>query len=373
MNKAESAKRAALAVNPTALVEAFPYHLDAENATRLFPQYDIIVDATDNAQTRYLISDASVRFGRKPLVSGSALRWEGQLCVYNWKDGPCYRCLFPVPPIDAQSGACELQGVIGPAPGVIGVLQALEVIKIASGLHDKVLSSRMIVFDGLDSETPWRSFRLRPRSPTCSECNVDVNVSSPLKDAAYASFCPAASYPNVPAERNLTVASFLERFAGVVFREEGTAFGLSSAFVIDVRPAAHFALSHLPGTINWPIDNLLYRAKLTYEMNGRGSEQLPSSGNPDEVKNGSELLASILEISINTYLRSSQDIENKPVSVAFVCRRGNDSSIATEHIHRTLTNVGGKSNSPLPEFRVYNLQGGLLALKNSFFRTMPLA
>jgi len=108
----------------------------------LLEPYDIVLDCTDNAPTRYIISDATVALN-KPLVSGAALKYEGHLCVYNLgKDGPCYRCLYPIPPAPEVMGSCEESGILGAVTGVIGNLQALEAIKLITGLH------------GINSKTP---------------------------------------------------------------------------------------------------------------------------------------------------------------------------------------------------------------------------
>jgi adenylyltransferase and sulfurtransferase len=101
------------------------------NARQILCDYNIVLDCTDNAPTRYLLSDTCVELG-KPLVSGAALRFDGQLCVYNYDGGPCYRCLFPKSPTQLES--CEASGVLGPVTGVIGTLQALEAIKIITNL-----------------------------------------------------------------------------------------------------------------------------------------------------------------------------------------------------------------------------------------------
>lgn len=114
--------------------------LTSENALQLLEPFDLLLDCTDNAPTRYLLSDSAVKLG-KPLVSGAAQKFEGQLCVYNLgPDGPCYRCLFPKPPHPEVTGSCAELGILGAVTGIIGNLQALEVIKIITGLHG--LSSR---------------------------------------------------------------------------------------------------------------------------------------------------------------------------------------------------------------------------------------
>jgi len=111
--------------------------LNSSNALSLLQPHDIILDCTDNAPTRYLLSDTAVRLG-KPLVSGAAQRYEGQLCIYNLgKDGPCYRCIFPKPAAAESTGSCEETGILGAVTGIIGNMQALETIKLITGLHGR--------------------------------------------------------------------------------------------------------------------------------------------------------------------------------------------------------------------------------------------
>ena len=124
-------------INPSVKVIPTTSALLPGNALELLKPYDIILDCTDNAPTRYLLSDTAVSLG-KPLVSGAAQRFDGQLCTYNLgEDGPCYRCLFPRPPAPELLGSCEEIGILGAVTGVIGNLQALEAIKIVTGLHGK--------------------------------------------------------------------------------------------------------------------------------------------------------------------------------------------------------------------------------------------
>lgn len=129
MNKAESACKAVKDLNPTICCEAVKMPLTASNALQLVSGATCVVDASDNPLTRYLINDACV-LGGKPLVSGSAMGTEGQLTVYNFNGGPCYRCLYPGPNASEGSKSCADNGVLGPVPGLIGILQASEVIKI---------------------------------------------------------------------------------------------------------------------------------------------------------------------------------------------------------------------------------------------------
>jgi adenylyltransferase and sulfurtransferase len=142
MNKAESARVAALAINPTIVVEAHTIQFTSASALDLVSSYDVVVDATDNPGTRYLISDACVLAG-KPLVSGAAIGMSGQLSVYNWEGGPCYRCVFPEPPPRGAFVSCSDGGVLGPVPGLIATQQALECLKLL-GPFGSPLSQRHV-------------------------------------------------------------------------------------------------------------------------------------------------------------------------------------------------------------------------------------
>lgn len=133
LNKAKSAQRAANNLNPTIACDIVREPLTSSNALRLISAHDCVVDASDNPQTRYLINDACV-LSVTPLVSGSAMGVEGQLTVYNYNGGPCYRCLYPRPNVAEGSKTCSDSGVLGPVPGLIGILQAVEVIKVITGV-----------------------------------------------------------------------------------------------------------------------------------------------------------------------------------------------------------------------------------------------
>ena len=126
-------------VNSRLVIDAVTTAITADNALTLLSGYDIILDCTDNVPTRYLLSDTAVALG-KPLVSGAAQKFDGQLCVYNLGEfGPCYRCIFPVPPSPSNVGSCEELGILGAVTGIIGNMQALETIKMLTGLHGTYL------------------------------------------------------------------------------------------------------------------------------------------------------------------------------------------------------------------------------------------
>lgn len=132
MNKAESARKAIGELNPLVSCEVIKEPLTSTNALAIVSRHTCVVDASDNPQTRYLVNDACV-LADKPLVSGSAIGIEGQLTVYNYQGGPCYRCLYPKPDTREGLKSCSDHGVLGPVPGLIGILQAMEVIKVLTG------------------------------------------------------------------------------------------------------------------------------------------------------------------------------------------------------------------------------------------------
>jgi len=158
--KLESAKRKILEINPSAIVETYETALRAENALDILRNYDVIVDGTDNFPTRYLVADACTILG-KPNVYGSIFRFEGQVTVFNYQDGPSYRCLYPEPPPPGLVPSCAEGGVLGVLPGVVGVLQATEAIKILTGVGTP-LKGRLLLYNALD--LTFRTVKVR-RNP----------------------------------------------------------------------------------------------------------------------------------------------------------------------------------------------------------------
>ena len=148
-NKAQAAKERLLKMNPFIDVKAFPLKLTNQNALELFSKFDVIIDATDNFTTRYMVNDASIITG-KPLVYGSVYKFEGQVSVFNYKNGPSYRCLFPDPARNIPS--CEEVGVLGVLCGIIGVKQANEALKIILGIGNP-LSGRLEIYKALNAES----------------------------------------------------------------------------------------------------------------------------------------------------------------------------------------------------------------------------
>jgi adenylyltransferase/sulfurtransferase len=169
--KVEAAARRLHALNPDIAIEPISERLTVDNAERIFSGYDYIVDGSDNFATRYLVNDACVLFG-KINIYGSIFRFEGQAAVLAHPEGPCYRCLFPVPPRPGDVPNCAEAGVLGVLPGQIGTLQATETIKLILGIGDPLIG-RLMIFDALDMS--WRSLRTA-KDPDCAICGSAPSI-----------------------------------------------------------------------------------------------------------------------------------------------------------------------------------------------------
>jgi molybdopterin/thiamine biosynthesis adenylyltransferase/rhodanese-related sulfurtransferase len=178
ISKVESARQTILGLNPDVNVIGHETRLSKENVMDIFAGYDIVVDGTDNFASRYLINDACVLLG-KPNVHGSIFRFEGQATVFNYGDGPCYRCLFPDPPPPDLAPNCAEAGVLGALPGTIGLIQTTETLKLILGIGES-LSGRLMMYDALGME--FREMRLR-RDPHCPICGPGAPTS--LDDIDY--------------------------------------------------------------------------------------------------------------------------------------------------------------------------------------------
>jgi molybdopterin/thiamine biosynthesis adenylyltransferase len=182
MPKVESAARTLTALNPDVSVIGHRVRLTADNALELLAGYDVVIDGADNFATRYLVNDVALRLG-KPVVHASVFRFEGQLTVFPAAGAPCYRCLFPQPPPPGAAPSCQEAGVLGVLPGVLGVLQATEALKLVLGLP--TIAGRLLVWDAGRSRFRELTLRRDPRCPTCGD-GVD-RAAIPLID--YAGFC----------------------------------------------------------------------------------------------------------------------------------------------------------------------------------------
>lgn len=163
--KTKSAKNRLAALNPNITVNTYPEKLTDQNAKRFFKPYDIIIDGSDNFQTRYLINDTAVSLN-KPFVHGSVYRFEGQVSFFNALEGPCYRCLYPEPPSPNEAPSCAEAGVFGALPGVIGLLEAVETIKWILG-KGKLLQGKLLCYDALKTE--FRKIRFE-KAADCRSC-----------------------------------------------------------------------------------------------------------------------------------------------------------------------------------------------------------
>jgi len=179
--KAESARETIEALNPDVKVITHIERLDESNVARIIADYDVILDGTDNFPTRYLLNDAAL-IANKPVVHGSVFRFEGQLTVFKPYEGPCYRCLYPEPPPMALAPSCAEAGVLGVLPGIIGILQATETIKLLLGIGDPLVG-RMMTYDALAGE--FNELRLY-RDPKCAACGENGH---PENLPTYADVC----------------------------------------------------------------------------------------------------------------------------------------------------------------------------------------
>jgi len=179
--KLESAEETVRGINPFVNVEKFEERLTSANALALFRQFEVIVDGTDNFPTRYLVNDACVLTG-KPNVYGSIFRFEGQASVFATKDGPCYRCLYPEPPPPGLVPSCAEGGVLGILPGLVGIIQATETIKLILGSGDSLIG-RLLLVDAMAMR--FRELKLK-KNPECPACGPHPTMTKLID---YEQFC----------------------------------------------------------------------------------------------------------------------------------------------------------------------------------------
>jgi molybdopterin/thiamine biosynthesis adenylyltransferase/rhodanese-related sulfurtransferase len=170
MRKVESAALTITDLNPDVTVVPHEVMLGPENVDELISGYDLIFDGTDTFETRYVLNDAAVRAGI-PVVHASVFRFEGQLTVFKPHDGPCYRCLYPTPPPPELAPGCSVAGVLGVVPGVMGLLQATEGLKVLLDIGDS-LSGRLLIYDALDGAFSELQLRRDPKCPACGDGEI---------------------------------------------------------------------------------------------------------------------------------------------------------------------------------------------------------
>jgi len=179
--KIEAAADRLHGLNPEIQIDTFDTHLSSDNALEILKDYDIVVDGTDNFPTRYLVNDACVIL-KKPNVYGSIFRFEGQVTIFGYPEGPCYRCLYPEPPPPGLVPSCAEGGVLGVLPGIVGAIQAAETLKLIIGKGESLVG-RLLLFDALAMR--FRELKLR-KNPDCPACGTHPTITKLID---YAEFC----------------------------------------------------------------------------------------------------------------------------------------------------------------------------------------
>jgi len=195
--KTASARIAIEGLNPDVEVVEHNTRLDASNIIGLLEPYDVIVDGADNFPTRYLLNDASVRLG-KPVVSASILGFDGQISTFVPGEGPCYRCLYPVPPPPELAPSCGANGVLGVMAGVMGLLQANEVIKLVAGIGEPLVG-RLLLYESLGTRFTELKVKRDPECPICGEQAPEIPVEELGRFPDYELFCGAPAREPSPA------------------------------------------------------------------------------------------------------------------------------------------------------------------------------
>jgi len=228
-------------INPHVEIEAHEMKLTSENALRLFANYDVIVDGTDNFPTRYLVNDASVLTG-KPNVYGSIFRFEGQASVFWAERGPCYRCLYPEPPPPGLVPSCAEGGVLGVLPGIIGAIQANETIKIILGAPD-IMVNRLLLFDAWRMR--FRELKLR-KNPDCPVCGNHPTIKKLIDYEQFCGIAPQAETETTMEE--ITATELKQRL------DQG-----DDLQIIDVREPHEFEIGQIPNSKLIPLGQVLNR------------------------------------------------------------------------------------------------------------------
>jgi sulfur-carrier protein adenylyltransferase/sulfurtransferase len=249
-SKLQSAKDTINALNPHVRVDTYEMSLSSQNAIELFTPYDVIIDGTDNFPTRYLVNDACVLTG-KPNAYGSIFRFEGQASVFATKEGPCYRCLYPEPPPPGLVPSCAEGGVLGVLPGIIGLIQATEALKVILGVGEPLIG-RFLIYDALKMR--FRELKLR-KDPDCPVCGTHPTVTQLID---YEQFCGLR--PDPPA---LGATAGQSATTAVTNAWEITPVELKHRLdageqlqIVDVREPNEYQINRIPGTTLIPLGEL---------------------------------------------------------------------------------------------------------------------
>jgi adenylyltransferase/sulfurtransferase len=242
--KVESARARLLDLNPDIRVDTYNYPFIADTAEEIAAPYDMLVDATDNFPSRYLVNDVCALQG-KPDVYGSIFRFEGQLSVFDARTGPCYRCVFPEPPPPDTVPSCAAAGVLGVLPGTIGTLQATEVIKLIIGIGTN-MQGRLMLYDAEDMSVQFVKLR---KNPHCRLCSAEATIHELID---YEAFCGVPGYAPEPdlvaPNHQMTPEELAQRLKGP-----------NPPLVLDVREPMEVNVSHLPDAQYIPMGELASR------------------------------------------------------------------------------------------------------------------
>ena len=242
--KNESAKSRLNDLNPHVQVDTYETALSSQNALELFRDYDVILDGTDNFPTRYLVNDACVLTG-KPNAYGSIFRFEGQASVFATAGGPCYRCLYPEPPPPGLVPSCAEGGVLGVLPGIIGVIQATETVKLILGIGEPLIG-RFMIYDALRMR--FRELKLR-KDPECPACGTNPTVTKLID---YEQFCGLRPEPQQTQATGATVNDW--EITPVDLKKKIDAG--DAPFVLDVREPNEYQINKIAGSTLIPLGEL---------------------------------------------------------------------------------------------------------------------
>jgi adenylyltransferase/sulfurtransferase len=243
-SKLDSARDRLHALNPHVQIDTYETSLTSQNALELFAPYDVILDGTDNFPTRYLVNDACVISG-KPNAYGSIFRFEGQASVFATKDGPCYRCLYPEPPPPGLVPSCAEGGVLGVLPGIIGVIQATEAIKLMLGIGEPLIG-RFLIYDALKMR--FRELKLR-KDPECPVCGTNPTVTKLID---YEQFCGLRTEPQAAQATGAAVSD--TEITPVELKKRLDAG--DKLFILDVREPNEYQINRIPGSTLIPLGDL---------------------------------------------------------------------------------------------------------------------
>lgn len=393
-------------LNPNVKFYSYNTRLNPENALDIFSEYDLVLDCTDTPASRYLISDACVLLG-KPLVSASALRTEGQLMVLNnpprppgdATGGPCYRCVFPKPPPAESVVSCGDGGILGPVVGIMGVLQALEAIKLISAGIDKLPSDSIMEIDGAFIETSdkphateaaakrltdskpslllfsaysspqFRTFGLRARKPKCAVCSAQATVTREAFTSGsmdYVQFCGAVSAIDAlsPDER-ISARDYDQARSGnsdINSSAVDTADTSRGAqhILVDVREKVQFDLAHLDGSVNIPFSEIAATRVPAASASTSASESTtpatPAMGNTGSPYSPPQHGGNSVDRPQPDWLIKLQQLPaEQPIIVT--CRLGNDSQLTVRKMKALGLDEGGRR-------KIVDVRGGFKAWRD---------